>query len=318
MIDHDIRSGWFIAHWISSITRQTSNREPILILFTRCNTKIIKKHTRSQIAARFLALSLSLLFLLFVTDECECARSSRRWWWWCVRMKQFQVSKKQSEVANEQTSDEKEKKIHSDWLWSHYNNTHAEKYVYLRRRRGECVPSCARLYMLLGSWLGLRAHRATLYHFMLFSIYFFCRPFRCWQRTRAPLSPFSVVSMCACAHIRLCSYSVSVCAEAVALTLIAPAAASSYRLSKRDFGVRSDFRVRIRHSNDVKSTPLWTLLHFIIHTINAHTSMPSSESIVRNRTRRHESARRRMSFDGSPISYRGKVQCWYREANTEH
>lgn len=144
MIDHDIRSGWFIAHWISSITRQTSNREPILILFTRCNTKIIKKHTRSQIAARFLALSLSLLFLLFVTDECECARSSRRWWWWCVRMKQFQVSKKQSEVANEQTSDEKEKKIHSDWLWSHYNNTHAEKYVYLRRRRGECVPSCVR------------------------------------------------------------------------------------------------------------------------------------------------------------------------------
>lgn len=208
MIDHDIRSGWFITHWISSITRQTSNREPILILFTSCNTKIIKKHTQSQIVARSrsLFLALYLLFLLFVTDECECARSSRRWWWWCVRMKQFQVSKKQSEVANEQTSDEKEKKsILTDSDRITIIHTPKNMCISVVVVVSVCRVRCARLYTLLGSWLGPRAYRASLYHFMLFSIYFFFGRFVAGSVHERVYLPFRLCR-CVRAHIRLYSY----------------------------------------------------------------------------------------------------------------
>lgn len=102
----------------------TSHGEPTMSRFwfySLCN----KNSTKAEIRSRSNSLELSTI--LFVTDEYECARSSRRWWWWCARMEQFQVSKKQSETS-ERTN---EQKIYSDWLWSYYNNTHAEKSVYL-------------------------------------------------------------------------------------------------------------------------------------------------------------------------------------------
>lgn len=48
----------------------------------------------------------------------------------------FKLVKSKAKRANERTN---EKNLLRDWLWSHYNNTYAEKCVYLC----ECVCVCA-------------------------------------------------------------------------------------------------------------------------------------------------------------------------------
>lgn len=89
-----VHFGWFLAHWIYVL--HTVDFDSISLVATKMNSKKDRNKTTE-------AKSLDLSINLFVTDEFECARSSRRWWWWCVRMKQFQVSKKQSE-ASERTN----------------------------------------------------------------------------------------------------------------------------------------------------------------------------------------------------------------------
>lgn len=102
-------------------------------------------------------------------------------------MKRFQVSKKQSE-ASERTN-ERTKKTYSDWLWSHYNNTHAEKYV--RISPWLCVllagtVCAARLSIILG--------------YFLFTFFW---PFHRYTFSSPPW-------MCLCARVRLYSYAAHV------------------------------------------------------------------------------------------------------------
>lgn len=149
--------------------------------------------------------SISSLLVLFATDGCECARSSRRWWWWCVRMKQFQVSKKQIETSqrtNErERADERNKKKKKLTLTDSDRITiiHTPKNV----RVSLSLRKCARLYSSDGSWLGPSCTPRFSLSFYGCFLFTFFGYFSIHANAFISLSRMLCVSVCVC--MRACA-----------------------------------------------------------------------------------------------------------------